>query len=147
MGMFDPLLWNLDDRHLRSALARAWRNFPASDLAQVMGNLALDVYEKDNTLVVKASLPGLEQKDVKVTIENDVLTIAGERKEEKEVKEEHWYLKEMSTGSFQRSIRLPHDCRTDAVEAKFDKGVLVITIPRKPADKPRAIEVKVKSEA
>ena len=103
----------------------------------------IDLTETKDKLVVKAELPGLEAKDVELTLTDDVLTIQGEKKEEKEEKDEHHFFVERYTGSFERQIRLPAHVKTDKVDAKFDKGVLTITLPKTEEAKKKAIKIKV----
>jgi len=104
----------------------------------------LDVRENTNAIVVEAELPGVDEKDVSVTVANGVLTIKGEKKHEKEEKGENYYLTERSFGSFERSIRLPDTIDEGKVEAKFDKGVLKVTAAKKPeaVKAERKIEIK-----
>jgi HSP20 family protein len=104
----------------------------------------LDVRENTKSIVVEAELPGVDEKDVSVTLANGVLTIKGEKKQEKEEKGENYYLAERSFGSFERSIRLPDTVDDTKVEAKFEKSVLKVTAAKKPeAVKPeRKIELK-----
>jgi HSP20 family protein len=92
----------------------------------------LDVRESTEAITVEAELPGVDEKDVTVTLANGVLTIRGEKKQEKEEKSESYHLTERSFGSFERSIRLPDTIDDAKVEAKFDKGVLKITAAKKP---------------
>ena len=92
----------------------------------------LDVREDANAITVEADLPGVEEKDVKVTLSNGVLTIKGEKKHEREEKSESYHLTERSFGSFQRSLRLPDTIDEGKVQARFDKGVLKITASKKP---------------
>jgi HSP20 family protein len=104
----------------------------------------VDVSETKDSLVVKAELPGLDAKDVEVSISGNVLTLKGEKKSEEEEKGEHHYRAERYYGSFQRSFQLPTSVQTDKVEATFDKGVLKITLPKVEEAKKKQIEVKVK---
>jgi HSP20 family protein len=92
----------------------------------------LDVRENSNSITIEAELPGVEEKDVSVTLANGVLTIKGEKKQEKEEKAENYHLAERTFGSFQRSISLPDTVDDAKVEAKFDKGVLKVTAAKKP---------------
>jgi HSP20 family protein len=92
----------------------------------------LDVRENANAITVEADLPGVEEKDVTVTLRDGVLTIKGEKKQEKEEKSESYHLTERSFGSFQRSLRLPDTIDEGKVEAHFDKGVLKVTAAKKP---------------
>jgi HSP20 family protein len=104
----------------------------------------LDVRENTKSIVIEAELPGVEEKDVSVSLANGVLTIKGEKKHEKEEKGENYYLSERSFGSFERSIRLPDTIDDAKVEAKFDKGVLKVTAAKKPeaVKAERKIEIK-----
>jgi HSP20 family protein len=104
----------------------------------------LDVRESTDAITVEAELPGVDEKDVTVTLANGVLTIKGEKKQEKEEKGESYHLTERSFGSFERSIRLPDIIDEAKVEAKFDKGVLRVTAVKKPeaVKAQRKIEIK-----
>jgi HSP20 family protein len=92
----------------------------------------LDVRESADAITVEAELPGVDEKDVTVTIANGILTIKGEKKQEKEEKSESYHLTERSFGSFERSIRLPDTIDDAKVETKFAKGVLKVTAAKKP---------------
>jgi HSP20 family protein len=92
----------------------------------------LDVRENANAITIEADLPGVEEKDVTVTLRDGVLTIKGEKKQEREEKNESYHLTERSFGSFQRSLRLPDTIDESKVEAKFDKGVLKVTAAKRP---------------
>ena len=104
----------------------------------------LDVRENTNAITIEAELPGVEEKDVTVTLANGVLTIKGEKKQEKEEKSESYHLTERSFGGFQRSLRLPDTVDDAKVEAHFDKGVLKVTAGKKPeaVKAERRIEIK-----
>ena len=135
-----------EDKFFRNFFDRTGWPFTMMDRPQdmpMMENLALDMYEKDNALVIKAAMPGLEQKDVKITITDDMLRIEGERKEEKEVKKDQYYLKEYRSGMMSRTVRLPSNVMTDKATATFDKGMLYVTLPRMEKAKPHHVEVKV----
>jgi len=90
---------------------------------------AVESFVKDGTLVVKADVPGLEPKDIEVTVLGNVLTLKGERKSESEVKKEDYLKREVSYGSFERRMTLPEGTQTDQVKATFKQGVLEITLP------------------
>jgi HSP20 family protein len=104
----------------------------------------LDARESTDAITVEAELPGVDEKDVTVTLANGILTIKGEKKQEKEEKGESYHLTERSFGSFERSIRLPDTIDDAKVEAKFDKGVLKVTAAKKPeaVKAERKIEIK-----
>ncbi len=105
---------------------------------------SVDIIETPNDYVVKAELPGVDKKDVKLTIQNDTLTIRGEKKQESDRKGENYHRVERSYGVFQRSFALPSSVKSDKIEASYDNGILTITLPKVEEAKPKAIEVKVK---
>lgn len=107
-------------------------------------NPRVDVTENDKEIKVAAELPGLDEKDVEVSLSNDMLTISGEKKAEKEDKGENYYRLERSYGSFQRVIPLPAEIEADKVEATFKNGVLQITLPKlhPGADVSKKIQIK-----
>jgi HSP20 family protein len=92
----------------------------------------LDVRENDKSVTIEVELPGVEEKDVSVTFNNGYLTIRGEKKSEREEKKENYYLAERSFGSFERSLRLPDTLDESKIVARFDKGVLKISAPKRP---------------
>jgi HSP20 family protein len=106
---------------------------------------SVDVSETKDNLVVKAELPGLEAKDVDVSISWDVLTIKGEKKKEEEEKDGHHHYVERYYGSLQRSFQLPSSVQPDKVEATFDKGILRVTLPKVEEAKKKEIQIKVKA--
>jgi HSP20 family protein len=91
-----------------------------------------DVRETPTEFVVEAELPGMDEKDVSVTLNNGMLTLKGEKKSEREEKKDDYHLTERSYGSFQRSLRVSDTIDTDKVKAAFDKGVLKVTLPKRP---------------
>lgn len=103
---------------------------------------AVDVKETDTEIVVKAEVPGMDAKDINISVTGDVLTIKGEKKSEREEKEENYHVVERSYGSFARSLALPAAVDLDKIEAKYDKGVLTVTCPKKEEVKPKSIEIK-----
>jgi HSP20 family protein len=104
----------------------------------------LDVRESADAITIEAELPGVDEKDISVTVANGMLTIKGEKRQEKEEKSEDYYLAERSYGTFQRSLRLPESIDDTKVEAKFAKGVLKITAAKRPeaVKAERRIEIK-----
>ena len=107
-------------------------NLRQSSVAAQVLTPALDVKETEKELVVTADLPGIDEKDVHLTLQDGVLTMRGEKKSERKDERENYHLVERSHGSFQRSIRLPETIDEDKVEARFDKGVLTVTLPKRP---------------
>lgn len=109
--------------------------------ADRLWNPVVDVYENDGSIVVKAEIPGIEKKDIAVDIDNGVLTVKGERKNEEEINEERFYRKERVYGKFQRSFRLPEGTDYDKINADFKDGILTVTVPRVEEKKPKKIAV------
>jgi HSP20 family protein len=107
---------------------------------------AVDVYEDEHNLTLKVQVPGIDEKDIDIRIENNTLTLHGERKFEKEEKEENFRRVESSYGSFTRQFTLPNTVDAEKVTASYDKGVLKITLPKKAEAKPKQIKVNVGSE-
>lgn len=105
----------------------------------------IDVAETDKEIKVTAELPGIDEKDVEVTLDNNVLTIKGEKKEEKEEKDKNYHLVERSYGAFQRSIPIDADVQGEKVDASFAKGVLTVVLPKSPAEQRKAKKIAVKS--
>ena len=105
---------------------------------------ALDVVETPETFVVKAEVPGIDPKDIEISVSGDTLNIRGEKRAEKEEKGKTWYRVERSYGSFHRSVPLPIGVKADRVEAESKDGVLTITLPKIPEAMPKRIAVKTK---
>ena len=104
----------------------------------------VDIYENGNDeIVLKAELPGLQREDIELRVENNTLTLRGERKRESEIKQEQYHRVERSYGAFSRSFSLPSRIDTDKVRAEFKEGVLSIKLPVKAEAKPRQIEVAI----
>jgi len=103
----------------------------------------VDIYETENDIVLKAELPGVDPKDVEVRIEDNTLYLKGERKFEKEVKEQNYHRVERSYGSFARSFSLPNSISADKVKAEFKDGLLTLTMPKREEAKPKTIKIDV----
>ena len=101
----------------------------------------MDLVEADDHFVLKADLPGLSEEDVAIEVRDNALTISGERKAEHERREKGWYRVERSFGRFSRSLSLPEGIDPDAIAARFDRGVLSVTIPKPEQRKPRRIQI------
>lgn len=104
---------------------------------------AVDISETNDNYVITADLPGMSKEDVKVSYENGILTIHGERKQEKEEKGKSFHRVERSYGTFERSFRLPSRIAVDKIDAKFKDGVLTLTVPKTEEAKPKEIPIKV----
>jgi len=129
------------DRLLEDSVVR-----PRGGLAPSEGlaTLALDVFESVDDVTVKASLPGITPQEVDISITGDVLTIKGEKSEEKEEKQGNYHLRERRYGAFQRSVSLPAAVQADKADAVFENGVLTLTLPKVEEVKPKSIKIKTK---
>lgn len=127
---------------------RTWPSLGGFGLAQRQGQSAgsarLDVREEQDKIVIEADLPGMEEKDVAVTLASGLLTIKGERKSERDEKKGDYHIAERTFGRFERTLRLPDGIDESRVEASFDKGVLKIVAPKLPeaVKAERKIEIK-----
>jgi HSP20 family protein len=104
--------------------------------------LALDVVEEDDKYIVEASVPGINPDDLEITYDNNMLTIKGEVKEEKEIEEKRYHIRERRFGTFSRSIALPSTINVDKIEAEYKDGVLNLTLPKVEEAKPKKIKVR-----
>ncbi len=100
-----------------------------------------DIYDHEDRIVIKADLPGVDKKDIQVDLKDNVLTLEGERSDEKEVKEDNFYRKERVHGKFRRSFMLPDGLDPDKIKADYHDGVLNIEIPKPEGKKPKKISV------
>ena len=104
---------------------------------------AVDIYETENELVAKADLPEVYEKDIDVRVENNTLTIRGERKFSKEVNEDNYLRVERAYGTFTRSFSLPNTVNTEAIKAEYKNGVLTVSMPKREETKPKQIRISV----
>jgi HSP20 family protein len=104
---------------------------------------AMDLVETEDDFVLRADLPGLSEKDVNIELEDNVLTISGERRAEHEERKEGYYRVERASGSFSRSLTLPEGVDPDSVRASFDRGVLEVRVPKPEERKPRKVSIAV----
>ena len=119
----------------------AGRNAESSDLTAWAP--AVDIYETENELVIKADLPDVNEKDLDIRVENNMLTIRGERKFEQKVKEDNYLRIERTYGSFSRSFSLPNTVNTETIKAEYKNGVLTVQLPKRAESKPRQVKVNV----
>lgn len=103
----------------------------------------MDIYETENELVLKADLPDINEKDLDVRVENNMLTVRGERKLEKEVSQDNYLRVERSYGTFSRSFALPKTVNTEAIKADYRNGVLTVELPKRAESKPKQVKVAV----
>jgi HSP20 family protein len=111
------------------------------DMISGTWNPSVDIYESDDTLVLNAEVPGIDNKDIEIEIENNTLTIKGERKFEKETKEENFHRIERAYGSFCRSFSLPAYIDQEKIKAEHENGVLIIRMPKKIELKPKKVKI------
>ena len=104
---------------------------------------AVDIYETENELVLKADLPDMNEKDLDVKVENNMLTIRGERKFEEKVSEENYLRIERTYGSFSRSFSLPSTVNSEAISAEYKNGVLTVQLPKRAESKPKQVKVNI----
>ena len=104
---------------------------------------AVDIYETENELVVKADLPEVQEKDIDVRVENNTLTIRGERKFSNQVHEDNYLRVERAYGTFTRSFSLPNTVNTEAIKAEYKNGVLTVSMPKREETKPKQIKIGV----
>jgi HSP20 family protein len=134
---WDPFREFAMDKGLTGVMGSRWE-IPATTNAW---NPAVDIFENDNEIVIKAELPGMEAKDIELGLENNVLTVKGERRFEKETKEEHYYRVEREYGRFSRSFSLPAAVKEDKITAEFKNGLLKIALPKKEEGKSKLIKI------
>lgn len=112
------------------------------DLESNEGQLTIDVYQTDNDIVIKSTIAGVKPEDLDVSINNDMLTIRGERKNDEQVMEENYYYQECYWGSFSRSVILPIDVMADKIEASMKNGILTVRMPKAESNKSKKIQVR-----
>ena len=105
---------------------------------------AIDMYQTDDEIVVKAALPGIKADEVQINITGEVLTLKGEVSQNQEMEEKAWHIREQRFGSFERSVALPTDVVADKAKADFENGILTITLPKADEVKPKTITIKTK---
>ena len=132
---------------LREAMDRLFNDaFTTPTMARDGGwsGPAVDLYQTDDEVVVKAALPGIKADDVQISVTGDLLTLRGEFKQEEEKKDKAYHLREQRFGSFERSFALPTNVIADKAKAEFENGVLTLTLPKAEEVKPKMITVKAK---
>ena len=111
------------------------------DAGMGLWNPAVDLYEKDDHFMIKAELPGVDKKTIKIDLQDRLLTLSGERTYDNEVKEENYYRRERSYGKFQRAFTLPADVDSDKIKAEFKDGLLQIEVPKPEEKKTKQVTV------
>jgi len=113
------------------------------DLSMCAWKPTVDIYETDEAIILKAELPGIKKEDVSVEVKDNILTLKGERIEDKEIMEGSYFRKERCFGTFSRTFNLQHRVQPDKIKAKFKDGILEIEIPKPEEEKPKQITVNV----
>ncbi len=113
-------------------------------LASTTWKPLVDIFEDEEAITIKAELPEVDEKDVQINLDNNMLTIRGERNLEKEEKKESYHRVERYYGSFQRSFELPTTVDRDNIAASYDKGVLKVVLPKKEEDQPKKVQIEIK---
>ncbi len=134
-------------RSIRRAMDRLWdelvgRREPA--VVEEAFTFPVDIYETDDSLVVKAVLPGLRPEDVEISVQGDLLTIKGQMKREEKVERENYHRREIRYGSCIRTLTLPVAVDADKSEAAFENGILTVTLPKAPEARAKTIKVKAR---
>jgi len=132
---------------IRDEMDKIWNRFAREwpSLEHFRGEWApsLDVSESKDEIIVKAELPGMDVKDIDISLSGGILTIKGEKKQEKEEKEENYHIIERSYGKFIRSVQLPGEVKSDKINASYKDGVLNITLPKSEEAKKKEVKIKV----
>jgi HSP20 family protein len=128
------LMDRLFDQGMTRLPGRAGEEFATS-------GLALDVYETNDSFVVKAAVPGVDPKDVEISVDDDILTIRGESEQKEEANEGQYLRREVRFGSFQRQLRLPPTVDAEKASATFEHGMLKLSLPKKPEARARSIKI------
>lgn len=125
-------------------LDMAWNREFGEELREGMWQPPVDIYEDETSVIIKAEVPDVEQKDIEVKIENNTLTLRGERKHSSEIRKENYYRVERSFGPFQRSFSLPQSIDQEKVAASCERGILTIILPKHKETNPKQISIEVK---
>ncbi|HEX7897152.1 MAG TPA: Hsp20/alpha crystallin family protein [Planctomycetota bacterium] len=138
-----PRLRDRMDRLFQTVFADPWREFayPGTEPGWTPD---VDVKETDRAIEVRAEIPGMDPAEIQINARGDLLTISGEKREERKEEKEDYYFSEIRYGAFQRAVQLPESADTERISADYDQGVLRITVPKKEGAAPRRIAVKGK---
>jgi HSP20 family protein len=122
----------------------AWNRESGEEIREGAWQPPVDIYEDENSVIIKAELPDVDQKDIEVTIEDNTLMLRGERRQDQSIKKENYHRIERFYGSFQRSFALPLTIDREKVKASCERGILTIILPKREETKPKQINVEVK---
>jgi HSP20 family protein len=142
-----PALWNAGGLH-RSIDDLLEDFFGGYGVASTSGGVVpkFEVFETDDTIVVDAELPGMDEKDIQITLQDNILSIKGEKKKAEETKKKNCYIAERCYGSFQRSLQLGSGVDEEGISATFKKGVLTVKLPKTEPEKSKARTIDIKSD-
>lgn len=141
-----PTPWNSGLLH--SSIDDLLEDFFGGLNAESQANIVaprFEVSETDDSLIVEAELPGMDEKDIELTLQDDILTIQGEKKREEETKKKNCYISERSYGKFRRSLQLGSGVNADQVDASFKKGILTVTVPKVEPEERKARTIDIKA--
>ena len=144
MQRWDPIR---DLRQMDDTMSRLWRGFGGVNTGAEDWNILLDVIERPNEIVVKASAPGVQGDAIEVAVEDNILTIRAERKPDFADAESVYLVQERPAGSFYRALRLPESVNADKIDSTYENGVLTINLPKAEEKKRKQIKIKVASGA
>jgi HSP20 family protein len=128
--------------NVQDQLDRLWRGMLEGRRGQESWLPAVDVFDTTDAVILKAELAGMDPNEIEIEVDDNVLTLKGERKFEEKVDDERYYRVERRYGSFQRSIALPQGVRADDIQATYEDGVLTVSVPKAEAEKPRKIAIQ-----
>jgi len=135
---------------IRSQMDRIFENLVGRGEREEWGKTAwyppVDIYETENSIVLKAELPGVDQKNLEIKVEDDTLTLKGEKKAERDTKTENFLRAERAYGAFQRSFTLPQTIEKENIKATLKRGILTVILPKKEEVKPKQIPIQVEEE-
>ncbi len=139
--------FNMLQRELNRVFEDVWGGGAPTDTMSVAATaLRLDVKEDETAYHVTADLPGLSEKEVEVSFQDNILTIRGEKKIERDEKKDTWHIVERSSGTFARQLSLPANINEEGINAKFDKGVLTVSLPKQPEAQTKAKKIEIKTK-
>jgi HSP20 family protein len=139
---------NLTARFMTPFSAGSWTFGPLMPLAEKNGHIipAIDMVEKEKEFQITAEVPGMNEKDIDISVSNGILTMKGEKREEKEEKKKDYHVSERRFGSFERVLRLPANVDSDNIRAKFSKGVINVTLPKKAGVEAKEKKIAIAAE-
>ena len=146
INRFEPFRGSTLQEQFSRLFNEAWERNP-QDASLTTWAPAVDIYETEHELVVKADIPEIKPEELDIRVENNILTIRGERKFEKKVNEENYLRVERTYGSFARSFSLANTVNSEAIKADYSNGVLTLSIPKREEAKPKQIKVNVEAPA